>query len=108
MSGACPLLKQSADLARIELHNVLPKVHRVVTAVPCGLGGVINMPTREEVEAVGASAVSTAIQLEKHKPLIMMEVDGYMQWYLPGQSWHHPCTGCHERLLRCWHEDRFS
>jgi hypothetical protein len=79
MSGACPLLKQSADLTRIELHNVLPKVHRIVTAIPCSLGGVINMPTREEVEAVGASAVSAAIQLKKHKLLMMMEVDGHIQ-----------------------------
>ena len=68
MSGARPLLKQSAYLTRIKLHNVLPKVHRIVIAVPCSFGGVINMPTREEIEAVGTSAVSAAVQLEKYKP----------------------------------------
>jgi hypothetical protein len=79
MSGTLPLLKQSADLTRIELHNVLPEVHRVVTVVPCSLSGVINMPKHEEVEALGASVVSTAIQPEKCNLLMMMEVDGYMQ-----------------------------
>ena len=78
-SGACALLKQSAELTRIELHNILPKVHQIVTAVPCSLGSVVNMPMCEKVEAIGASAVSAAIQLKKHKLLMMMEVDRHIQ-----------------------------
>jgi len=55
VSGACPLLKKPANLVRIQVHDVLPKIHGVVAAIPGGSGSVIDMASNKKYAAVGTS-----------------------------------------------------
>ena len=63
MPGARPLFKQSANLIGIQLHHVLPKVHRVVATVPGSLRGIVDMPTSKKHAAVGPSPQSKVVEL---------------------------------------------
>jgi hypothetical protein len=63
MPGARPLFKQSANLIGIQLHHVLPKVHRVVATIPGSLRGIVDMPTSKKHAAVGPSPQSKVVEL---------------------------------------------
>ena len=67
MPGACPLFKQSANLIGIQLHHVLPKVHRVVATIPGSLHRIVDMPASKKHTAIGPSPQSKVVELNSNK-----------------------------------------
>jgi hypothetical protein len=67
MPRAHPLLKQAANLIRIQLHHVFPKVHRIVASIPGGICRLIDMSTGDKHAAIGPSSESKVVKLCSHK-----------------------------------------